>query len=467
MTTGGGGGGSLLPRPAPESVRRIALAFLDAAAAASRRLEVSEAGSTADPEALHDFRVAVRRLRSTLRAYRPVLGTAIRRKDERALRALTRATGAGRDAEVGRAWLAAGRESLGPEARAVADRVGDALEAETVSGYEAAREAAGVAFRRLERRLRRRLRCVASLDASSASGPVAVRSFAAAFDRILPAVVAALDAALDAVGSLEDRREAHRARIRGKRVRYLLEPLADEVEGASELVDRLKGLQDAVGDLRDLQLLEERVTALGAGPGADPLLDRIREEQAARFGDLARAWLGGEERDGFFAELETLRRRVAAAAPDAIEIERKYLLSGRPGGLEGVRARELEQGYLPGERIQERLRRIRDGDAVRHVRSIKLGAGVVRTEVQEEIDPGLFERLWPLTEGRRVAKRRYAAHGGGLLWEIDEFTDRELWLAEVEIPSAGYEPEIPAWLAPYIVREVTDEPAYLNVHLAR
>jgi len=457
---------SLLESPAPESVRRIALGFLDAASAASRRLEAGESGSLADAEALHDFRVAVRRLRSTLRAYRPVLGDAIRRKHERTLRDLTRATGAGRDAEVGRAWLVAERENLDAGAREVADRLIADLGSATTSGYESARGAIRTDFRRLERRLRSRLRCLARLDGSGAGGPRTVRSLAAAFDRIVPAVAGALDEALDAVGSVEARRETHRVRIRGKRLRYLLEPLADEVEGTTALVDRLKGLQDAIGDLRDLHLLEDRAEGLDAGARAEGLLTRIRERQAARFAEFAAAWLG-EDRDRFFEDLEELRRRAASAAPDEVEIERKYLLSGRPDGLDEARARDLEQGYLPGERIQERLRRIRDGDTVRHVRSIKFGEGVVRTEVQEEIDPELFERLWPLTEGRRVAKRRYAAHGGGLLWEIDGFTDRQLWLAEVEVPSAGFEPELPGWLAPYVVREVTDELQYLNVNLAR
>jgi len=461
------GGPSPLERPAPETVRRIALGYLAAASAASDRLAAGEAGSGADPAALHDFRVAIRRLRSTLRAYRPVLGDAIRRRDERALRALTRATGAGRDAEVGRDWLVAERAQLDGGAREVADRLIADLEADTRAGYESARAAVNADFRGLEKRLRRRLRCLARLGTSAdGDGPGTVRSFAGAFDRILPAFAGALDEALDAVGSVRDRREAHRARIRGKRVRYLLEPLVDEVPGAAELVDRLEGLQDAVGDLRDLHLLEERAASRVDEAGAASLLARIRAGQADRFAELEAAWLG-EDRAAFFEALEEVRRRVASAAPDALEIERKYLLSGRPEGLEEARARDLEQGYLPGSRIQERLRRIRDGSAVRHVRSIKLGRGLVRTEVQEEIEPGLFERLWPLTEGRRVTKRRYRAHGGGLLWEIDGFTDRELWLAEVELPSAGFEPELPGWLTPYVVREVTDEPEYLNVNLAR
>jgi CHAD domain-containing protein len=38
---------------------------------------------------------------------------------------------------------------------------------------------------------------------------------------------------------------AHRARIAGKRVRYLLEPIVPHVAGGAESLDRLKQLQDA------------------------------------------------------------------------------------------------------------------------------------------------------------------------------------------------------------------------------
>ena len=59
----------LLDRPAEEAVRRIALRELDRAERAREALVRGD-----DPEALHDFRVAIRRLRSHLRAYRDVLG---------------------------------------------------------------------------------------------------------------------------------------------------------------------------------------------------------------------------------------------------------------------------------------------------------------------------------------------------------------------------------------------------------
>ena len=47
------------------------------------------------------------------------------------------------------------------------------------------------------------------------------------------------------------------------------------------------------------------------------------------------------------------------------------------------------------------------------------------------------------------------------------FDDRELFLAEVELSDPQQHPELPEWLAPYVVREVTNESEYVNLNLAR
>jgi CYTH domain-containing protein len=56
---------------------------------------------------------------------------------------------------------------------------------------------------------------------------------------------------------------------------------------------------------------------------------------------------------------------------------------------------------------------------------------------------------------------------GTLRWEIDEFTDRALVLAEIELPSADLTAELPAWLLSMVERDVTGERAYVNAVLAR
>lgn len=150
------------------------------------------------------------------------------------------------------------------------------------------------------------------------------------------------------------------------------------------------------------------------------------------------------------------------------EIERKYLLRGQPPRTVGSPSLEIDQGYIPGERIRERVRRARGANETRYYRSFKSGTGIQRIEIEEEATKEFFDAVWPLTVGRRVRKRRYLVEEDGLVWEIDEFLDRpSLWLAELELDHADQIVRVPEWLAPFMEREVTDDPSYTNRALAR
>ena len=151
-----------------------------------------------------------------------------------------------------------------------------------------------------------------------------------------------------------------------------------------------------------------------------------------------------------------------------LEIERKYLLRALPPAVANAQAVEIDQGYLPGTDIRERIRRVRGPHGTQFVRTLKSGEGIERLEIEEETSEQFFVAVWPLTRGCRVHKRRYDVPDGTLVWEIDEFLDRpELWLAEVELDRADQPVTPPEWLAPYVVREVTDEPGYTNHALAK
>lgn len=147
------------------------------------------------------------------------------------------------------------------------------------------------------------------------------------------------------------------------------------------------------------------------------------------------------------------------------EIERKFLLDSVPGWLEDHPAEALEQGYLTDGRSQAEVRLRRAGE--RLLMTVKSGSGEVRDELEVMIEPELFARLWPLTEGRRVRKaRRRARLGEGLEAEVDTYEGElaGLLVAEVEFTSpeasAGFRP--PYWFGP----EVTSDPRYANRRLA-
>lgn len=151
-----------------------------------------------------------------------------------------------------------------------------------------------------------------------------------------------------------------------------------------------------------------------------------------------------------------------------VEIERKYLLKELPELPRPSEVLEIDQGYLPGEKLLERLRRQKSRDgAIRYFRTVKLGDGVERIELEDETDEKTFDHLWLLTEGRRLKKRRFVVPNGDDVWEVDEFLDRPLVLAELELGRADAPVAMPDWLKPVVVREVTDEREYTNRSLAR
>ena len=145
-----------------------------------------------------------------------------------------------------------------------------------------------------------------------------------------------------------------------------------------------------------------------------------------------------------------------------MEVERKFLVPDPPD-LDGTRSDEIEQGYLAiGSDGEVRLRRKTD----KHLLTVKRGAGISREEAEVELDTDAFERLWPLTEGRRLRKRRHIVPFGDLEIEVDVYEGEldGLVVAEVEFPSEdearGFEP--PAWIGD----EVTGDERYLNETLA-
>lgn len=149
------------------------------------------------------------------------------------------------------------------------------------------------------------------------------------------------------------------------------------------------------------------------------------------------------------------------------EIERKYLLRALPAAVAAHPAVEIDQGYIPGITVRERVRRISAGALVRYVRTIKVGTGMNRFEFEEDASEEFFATVWPLTQGHRLRKRRYRVPGVTGTWEVDEFLDRELVLAEIELTHEDQVVEVPAEIAAVMDREVTDDLTFTNYKLSR
>ena len=145
-----------------------------------------------------------------------------------------------------------------------------------------------------------------------------------------------------------------------------------------------------------------------------------------------------------------------------MEVERKFLV-GQPPDLVGTDSDEIEQGYLAiGSEGEVRVRR--KGEKL--LLTAKRGAGLSRQEAEVEIDRANFDKLWSLTEGRRLEKRRYVITSGDLRIELDVYGGEleGLIVAEIEFVSEeeakAFDP--PGWLG----EEVTGDHRYLNETLA-
>ena len=144
-------------------------------------------------------------------------------------------------------------------------------------------------------------------------------TLAEATARILHHQVAELEQNLAKVEDAGDMREAHQARISAKRVRYLLEPLVDEIPGAGPIVKRFKALQDLLGELHDAHVLEaeladavetaaaersRKVLELSLAAAPDDKLLRAERRRAHESGLIALARLNRARRDRLFEELD-------------------------------------------------------------------------------------------------------------------------------------------------------------------
>lgn len=298
-----------LSRPPEEGARLIALSWLDQAAAAFPRLQ-----DTGDTEALHDFRVALRRLRSCLRSYRPWLEESLPKKLRRRLRDLAASTGPGRDTEVQIEWLRGRSRHLGSYQRPGLAWILGRLEERMRAANEEMAALLPKEFPRLETDLRERLSTYRTEIHLAAGGHVSP-TLAEVTAGILRSQAAELESHLARVEGPEDEHEAHEARISAKRLRYLLEPFDPE----QPLVKRVKKLQDLLGELHDAHVLEtelaealqiaaseraRRLLEATLSEAPDDALIRAERRRVKESGLLALARLNRARRNRLFEELD-------------------------------------------------------------------------------------------------------------------------------------------------------------------
>ncbi len=330
-----------------EGARRLALAHLEAANAIRSRVSPST-----DPEALHDYRVALRRLRSCLRAYQRTLQSTLRRRSLRRLRRLARGTNRSRDLEVHLAWLIQQRDEAGEAERPGVSWVFERLTRAERDARDEMLRLDHRLFPEVHDRLAAELtefRVTIRLD-----GDLRRRSVAAATGDLARELSERLKQRLVRIHGFSSERAIHRARIGAKHLRYLIEPFAGAVPDGAALVDRLKKLQDAFGDVHDAHVflaeLHEMIPeADGASsstanflPGIEALMVSLVARGRQAFTEASHAWLDNAA-GPFFQKVAALADDVSHLADRNQEVEGAVLLTGLPRLGEGEGSEQGEQ----------------------------------------------------------------------------------------------------------------------------
>jgi CHAD domain-containing protein len=244
---------------------------------------------TGQPDGVHQVRVACRRLRSTLAAFRPVLDRAHTDRLREELAEVGTALSPTRDAEVALAHLRAlvaeqpAELVLGPVAARLQQA---AIKDEQAGDVHARKTLSGGGYLQLRD----------DLDALVAEPPLtedAARPADEVLREVLDRTARRLRRAVDAAQDADDDEALHDVRKAAKRLRYTADAAVPVLgRPVAELVSALKGVQEVLGDRQDTFVTRPLCTQLGlqafaAGENAWTwgrlhALEQARSEQAER-----------------------------------------------------------------------------------------------------------------------------------------------------------------------------------------
>jgi len=289
-------------------VRVVGRELLAKVRAKSENLGIDE-----ERDAIHGFRVALRRLRSWIRAFDDELASTVRPKVRRRLKRIADATRTSRDSEVHIAWLEDFGKAQRGKYRMATEWLVEDLRSQKAKADLELREAVNKNLERTAAQLAQGLsHYIVNLD--EPADPMAFQ-----LARLIRDHAVAAASCIVKIASVGDRAEAHDARIAVKRLRYIVEPLVGTIAGAETLVDDLSKLQDELGALHDAQIFGSEIAkrlakVLAASTPAvrdDPNADdgaatasdradalraislRLHRQELRAFKSLSENWLGG------------------------------------------------------------------------------------------------------------------------------------------------------------------------------
>lgn len=153
----------------------------------------------------------------------------------------------------------------------------------------------------------------------------------------------------------------------------------------------------------------------------------------------------------------------------AVEIERRFLLKRLPN-IKFDDSNHIIQKYLTDkdsiktERVRYTINMNTTDKKYHHtIKRAKSGFTVFEEEV--EINRHDFIRYSELSK-RGLSKNRFNKIDGDLTWEIDDYIEFNLVVAEVELPSEDYPLELPDFIKDNLICEITSLKDFSNSNLA-
>lgn len=148
---------------------------------------------------------------------------------------------------------------------------------------------------------------------------------------------------------------------------------------------------------------------------------------------------------------------------DNLEFERKFLLIKKPS-LKADVVYRIEQHYCGDERIRRKSSEGQE-DVFYHTVKKNLRPGV-NSEVEKKINRDEYYNLLEKSKSF-VIKDRHCYFVGGLKWEVDDFHDMNLVIAEVEYPEENYVLNIPKFIKDVILFEATNYREFSNKNISK
>ena len=147
-----------------------------------------------------------------------------------------------------------------------------------------------------------------------------------------------------------------------------------------------------------------------------------------------------------------------------MEIERRFIVSGFPEGLEVLRRAEVKQGYISTGEPEARIRWTKDEHKTTYKLAFKTDGTLAREEVEFDISKENYNQLKGLLKGEMITKdyRVYALPNDYRLevCKVDAGMPTEYMYAEVEFESIEEAKAFDTQAIPYFVKEVTEDRSY-------